>query len=88
MNDVGNTIHCEFNGDRDLLFNFLGGVARPLGDDLNPSVGNIRIGFNREISECHGAADDQGNAQAENQNPVSQGKANDFSNQEPAPSPP
>src|ERR1019366_6592465 len=31
---VGNTVERDFEGNGDLLFDFFGGVSRPLGDDL------------------------------------------------------
>ena len=36
-------------GNRDLLFHLLGGTAGPLGDDRHIVVGDIGIGFHRQV---------------------------------------
>jgi hypothetical protein len=38
-------------GNRHLALNLLGRAARPLRDDLDVIVGDVRIGFNREGTE-------------------------------------
>ena len=43
------TVHLDFNGNRDLLFDFFRGVAGPLSDDLNVIVRHIRVGFDRQV---------------------------------------
>ena len=45
------TSGLNLNGHADLLFDLLGGAARPLGDDLHPVVGDIRVGFDGQFME-------------------------------------
>ena len=43
--------HLNFGRDRHLLFNVFCGMPRPLGDDIDVIIGDVWIGFDREIVE-------------------------------------
>src|SRR5690348_18055593 len=49
MRQMRRTVHLNFNGNRDLLFDLFRGVAGPLSDDLNVIVRHIRVGFDRQV---------------------------------------
>src|ERR1700676_632164 len=64
--------HLQRNGD--LLFNFLGGMPRPLRDDLGIGVGHIRIGFDGQSVKREDAPDEKHQRSAQNHKAVAQGK--------------
>lgn len=47
--DVGNAIHGNFNGNRDLLLDLLRGNPRPLSDDIHVVVCHVRVRFHWEL---------------------------------------
>ncbi len=59
MGEVRHAVHLNFDGDGDLLLDFFGGAAGPLGDDLDVIVGDVRIGFDGKAVERDGAPDEQ-----------------------------
>ena len=42
VGEMRNAVHLNFDGDGDLLLDFFGGAAGPLGDDLHVVVGDVR----------------------------------------------
>ena len=57
--------HLNFDRNRDLLFHFFGGASRPLRNDRHVVVGDIGIGFHRQIVKRDGSPAEQqdGNGQ-------------------------
>ena len=57
--------HLNFDRNRDLLFHFFGGTARPLGNDRHIVVGDIGIGLHRQVVKRDGPPAEQqdGNGQ-------------------------
>src|SRR6516164_1265347 len=53
MLQMRNAVHLDFDRDRNLLFHFFCGTPRPLGDDLNPRVRNVRISLHGQFLECN-----------------------------------
>ena len=47
MREVGQSIHLQFKWNGDLALHLLGGVPRPLGNDIHVIVGHVRISLNR-----------------------------------------
>src|SRR5438445_5731889 len=43
-----NSVHLDFNRNRDLLFDLFRGVAGPLRNDLNVVVRHVRVRFDRQ----------------------------------------
>ena len=70
MQQGGNPIHLDLDGNRHLLLHFLRRAARPLRDHLHPGIGHIGIGFYRQPLERNNPADKKKNAQSENHQPV------------------
>ena len=66
MLEVRNSVHLNFDGNGDLLFDFFGGAAGPLRDDLHVVVGHVRIGFHRQIVERNRAPNEQQGREPEN----------------------
>src|SRR5579863_548915 len=46
---MGNPVHHDLDGDRNLLFHFLGRAARPLRNDGYVIVGDVGIRFHRQV---------------------------------------
>ena len=65
MSEMSNTVEFDFERDCDLLFDFFGGVAGPLRDDLRVGVGDVGIGFDGQGVERNDAPNkkDEGRAQ-------------------------
>ena len=59
VSEVRQTVHLNFDGDGDLLFDFFGGAAGPLGDDLDIIVGDVGIGFHWKGVERNGAPNEE-----------------------------
>src|SRR5271155_575075 len=59
MREVRQAVHLNFDGDGDLLFDFFGGAAGPLGDDLDVIVGDVGIRFYRKGVEGDGAPNEK-----------------------------
>src|ERR1700727_2450307 len=57
--------HLNLDGDRDLLFHLLRRAARPLRNDRDVVVGDVWIGFDRQVVERDGppASQQDGNGQ-------------------------
>ena len=51
--EPGRAIELALERNGDLLLDFLGGEARRLGDDLRGSVGDIRVGFDRQLGPAN-----------------------------------
>ena len=66
-----NAGHLHFDGNGYLLLDFLGGAAWPLCDDLNIVVGDIGVGFHREILERNGTPSQEDDANDQDQQFVS-----------------
>src|SRR6185369_2550233 len=77
MGHVSNAVQLNFQRHRDLLLHFLGGVARPLGDDLRVGIRDIGVGLNRQIVERENAPDKENNRDAQDQNAVAQGEVDE-----------
>ena len=70
---VWDAVHDNFQRNGDLLFNFFGGAAGPLRDDLDVVVGDVGIGFDGEIMERDGAPDQQQESGQRDQETVIEG---------------
>ena|SRR5580704_11878100 len=66
MQKLRDSVHLDFDWDRDLLLNLFRSPSRPLRNYLNPRVGNIRIGFYRKILEGDYARSEQKNGHTQN----------------------
>ena len=51
MGDSRNTVHHDFERDRDLLLDLFGGDPGPLRDDIDVVVRHVRIRFDRKLVE-------------------------------------
>ena len=72
MREVRQSIHLNFDGNGDLLFDLFGGAAGPLGDDLDVVVRDVRIGFHRQVVERDRTPDQQQHRQREHHEAVIQ----------------
>ena len=77
MREVGQAIHLQLNGNGDLALHFLGGAARPLRDDIDVVVGNVRVGLHREPVKRNDSPDEQQDAEAQDQELLAQGEINE-----------
>ena len=59
MLQVRQAVHDDLDGNGDLLLDFFGGVAGPLRDDLDVVVGDVGIGFHRQVVERDRAPNQQ-----------------------------
>ena len=59
MLQVRNTVHCNFDWNRNLLLHLFGGTSGPLRDDLHVIVGYIGVGLHWKIVKCDQAPDQQ-----------------------------
>ena len=50
LGHTGDATHLAFDRQRDVTFDFLGGLARYLGDHLNLDILHVREGLNRQIA--------------------------------------
>src|SRR5579864_398772 len=73
---MSDAVKLHFQRDRDLLFDFLGGVSRPLGDDLRVGVGHVRICLDRQGVERKHAPAEKHQRRAQNHQAVAQRKIN------------
>ena len=74
MRQMRNAVHLDFDGNGDLLLDFLGGAAGPLRDDLHPDVGDIRIGFDGQRFEGNDAPDEKQHGEAQDHEAVVEGE--------------
>ncbi len=77
MNHVGDAGHLDFDGNGDLLLYFFGGTPGPLGDDLDIIVGDVGVGFDREIAEGNDAPGEEQNGSAENEPAIVESKVDE-----------
>jgi hypothetical protein len=80
VHDVWNSVHHDFQRNRDLLLDLLRGNSRPLRDDLDVVVGNVRIRFDGQLVKRNCAPNQQQRRCGENQNPVLQRKIDKLTN--------
>src|SRR5215467_12165277 len=73
MLQMRNTVHLNFNRNRDLLFNFFGRTAWPLRDDLHVIIGNVGIGLDRQVMEGDCSPKQQQNRYRQNDEAVVEG---------------
>ncbi len=59
MREMGDAVEFDFQGNGDLLFDFFGGVAGPLRDDLRVGVGDVGIGLDGQGVERDDAPDEE-----------------------------
>src|SRR5271166_4642775 len=74
MRQMGDAVHLRLDRNRDLLLYFFGGSSGPLGDDVDVSIGNIRVRFNRERVKRVSAPEKESDTHRQNQEPVPQGE--------------
>ena len=80
MHDMGNAVHDDFEGNRNLLFDLLGRNSRPLGNDLNVVVGDIGIGLNGQALERDDTGGKKDDGQRQHEQAVAQGEIDDAAN--------
>src|SRR5271165_1720406 len=80
MLKMRDAVHLDFDGNCDLLLDLLRGPARPLRNDLHPSVGDIGIGFDRQVVERDHAPNKEKNRHAQDNEAAIQGEINDGAN--------
>ena len=73
-------VHLNFDRDGDLLLDFFRGAARPLGDHLNPGVGDVGIGFHRQLLEGDDAPNKKQQRDAQNDEAVVQREIDERAN--------
>ena len=71
---MSHAVQFYFERNRDLLFDFFGGVAGPLRDDLRVGVGNVGVGFDRQIVKRNDAPDEKHSARLSTRMRIAQGK--------------
>src|SRR5262249_23960535 len=76
MQQMRDSVHLNFNRNGNLLLDFLGCAARPLGDDLHPNVGNVRVSFDRQRLECHHAPEKEQHCHAQDDERIIEGLIN------------
>jgi hypothetical protein len=57
MREVGDSVQLGLDGNGDLLLDFFGGTAGPLGDDPDVLVGHIGVRLNRQVVKGNDAPD-------------------------------
>ena len=80
MRKVGQPIHLQLKGNGNLALHLLGGAARPLGNDIDVIVGNVRIGLNREPVKRDDSPDEQQDAETQDQELLAQGEIDKVAN--------
>jgi hypothetical protein len=73
-------IQGSLDRDRDLLFDFFGGMTLPLGDDLRRGISDIRVGLNCELRPAIPTKDRYCTKQGHDQSAAGQAKADEPSN--------
>ena len=84
MRHVGDARHLDLDGDGDLLLDFFGGAAGPLGDDLDVVVGDVGIGFDGQVVEGDGAPGEEDDGRAEDEPAIVQRKIDEATNHLPS----
>jgi hypothetical protein len=80
MRQVSDAIHLRLNRNRDLLLDFFGGAPGPLRDDVDISIRNVRVRFDRKCVKGVRAPQKQNDAHRQDQEPVPQGEIDDALN--------
>src|SRR5580693_6814182 len=66
MHKMRDSVHLDFNRYGDLLLDLFRRPSRPLCNHLNPCVGNIRVGFDRQSLERDDAPGEKNQGDTEN----------------------
>src|SRR5215469_11652585 len=74
MRNSRNTVHRNFDWNRDLLLHLLRGDSRPLCNHIDVVVSYIRVGFNRQAMERNHAPSKQQNGNRQHKKAVLQRK--------------
>ncbi len=80
MGHVRDAGHLDFNRRRNLLLDLFGGAARPLRDDLDIVVGDVRVSLHWKIVEGDDAPAEEHDRKTEDQPTVVQRKIDETSN--------
>lgn len=80
MLQVRNARHLNLNRNRHLLFNILRGVSRPLRDDVDVVVGNIRVCFDGQVMEGDRSPGKEQYGKCQDQETASQRKVDERTN--------
>src|ERR1700683_1288674 len=80
VDDVRDAVHHNFERNRDLLLDLLCEDSRPLRDDLNVVIRNVRICFDGKLMERNRAPAKQQQRGGEDKKAVLQGKIDKFTN--------
>src|SRR5215469_16414558 len=80
MLKVRDTIHLDFDRDGDLLLDFLGRPPWPLRDYLHPCIGDVWIGFDRQVVKRDHAPNEEKNRHAEDNKAIVQSEIDDRAN--------
>ena len=78
--EMRNSVHHDFDRNRDLLFHFFRRAAGPLRDDVDVVVRHVGIRLDRQIGERNGAPDQQEDGPQQHQKPVVQREIDDGPN--------
>ena len=82
MIEVWNSVGHDFNGNRDLLLHLFGRMARPLSNDLNVVVGNVRIGLHGKVMKGYGSPNEKQNGRNDDDESIVQGGIDQLVNHE------
>jgi hypothetical protein len=80
MFEMWNAVHYDLERDRDLLLDLLRRDSRPLRDDLNVVIGDVRIGLHRQGSEGDDSPEEQQDRDRHDKKAVVQRKINGAAN--------
>ena len=80
MDHVGDAVHYDFEWNRYLLLDLLGGNSRPLRNEIHVVVGNIRIRFYGKLMERDRAPKEQQDRSREEKKAILQRKIDEFLN--------
>ena len=80
MFHVRDARHLDLDGNGDLLLDLFGGAAGPLRDDLHVVVGDVGIGFNRQVMERDNAPDEEKDGGSDDEPSVIEGKVDEAAN--------
>ena len=70
MGQMGDAVQFHLEGNGDLLFDFFGGMAGPLGDDLRVGIGDVGIRFNGQIVKRNDAPGKKNQRPTQHQQPI------------------
>src|SRR5579859_5423655 len=70
MLHVRDSVHDDLDRNRDLLFHFFRGPARPLRNDRHVIVGHVGIGFDRESMERDSSPNEQQHSHGQDQETI------------------